>query len=200
MRLSFLSNILQFAYKFPSLLFSILALLSTYAIALHLYSKKVAINSVVVLLTSYAFFLANNDVRMDAILTGSIIFSTWQLVSFVDKKTWSSLIFSALGLSLGFGTKGAIGIVAPFIAVFFYIAFSGSWAALKDWRWLYICFAIFVLLSPIFYCFYIQFDLHPEKIIRGTTGNSGIAFLLFGQSIQRYSGTGWGTSGTDPFY
>jgi len=50
-----------------------------------------------------------------------------------------------------------------------------------------------LLLLPVFYSMYLQFDLHPEKLIRGSTGNSGILFLLFGQSVGRYSGTAWGT-------
>jgi 4-amino-4-deoxy-L-arabinose transferase-like glycosyltransferase len=184
----------SFAYKFPSLLFSLLAVYSTYKLAAILYTRRIAELSAIFLCTSYAFFLANNDVRMDALLTGSIIFSIWQLINFNLTKSLLSLILSALGLSLGFATKGIIGIVMPLMALFFFIAYRRSWNDLFDKRWLLCALLAMGFLAPVFYCFYVQFDLHPEKIIRGTTGNSGIAFLIFGQSIQRYSGTGWGTN------
>ncbi len=189
-----------FAFRFPSFLFSILAGYATYSLASILYSKKVGILSATILITSYGFFLANTDVRMDAILTGCIIFSIWQLIIFAEQKTRLSLFLSALGLALGFATKGAVGIVVPSLAVFFYVAYRRNLQSFLNVQWLLLGLVVMLLLLPVFYCFYLQFDLHPEKVIRGTSGNSGINFLLLGQSVQRYSGTGWGTTGTDPFF
>lgn len=196
-----LFGVTSFAFKLPSFLFSILALYSTYKLTSTLYSNRTAELSAMILATTYAFFLANNDVRMDAILTGCIIFSIWQLVSYNLTKSILSLLLSALGMAAGFSTKGAIGIVMPLVAIFFFIAYKRNWKDLFDWRWALLALMVVLFLTPVFYCFYMQFDLHPEKIIRGTTNNSGIAFLLFGQSIQRYSGSGWGTrAGSDPFF
>ncbi|HEX5169352.1 MAG TPA: glycosyltransferase family 39 protein, partial [Cyclobacteriaceae bacterium] len=64
----------SFAFKFPSFLFSILALYSTYRLGARIYSKRVGALGSLILATAYGFFLANNDVRMDALLTGAIIF------------------------------------------------------------------------------------------------------------------------------
>ncbi|HEX5171489.1 MAG TPA: glycosyltransferase family 39 protein, partial [Cyclobacteriaceae bacterium] len=174
---------------------------STYRLGARIYSKRVGALGSLILATAYGFFLANNDVRMDALLTGAIIFSVWQLVIFMDEKKYAALLLSALGLAMGFATKGLIGVAMPAIASFFYVAQRGDWKDLRDPRWLLLLFAFSLFVAPVFYCFYVQFDLHPEKIIRGTTGNSGIAFLLFGQSLQRYGGSGWGSSGNgDPFF
>lgn len=188
-----------FAYKFPSFLFSILAVYSTYQLAVVLYNREVARRSAAILCTAYAFFLATNDVRMDAILTGSIIFATWQLIRFVNTKSFVSLVLGALGLSLGFATKGIIGIVLPLLSLFLFIFFRRSWKDLLDKRWLVFAILLILFLSPVFYCFYLQFDLHPEKVIRGSSGHSGISFLILGQSIQRYTGSGWGTNGDSDY-
>ena len=74
--------------------------------------------------SSFAYILANNDVRMDAILTASIIFATWQLVAWVDNKNILHAVGAALGLALGFCTKGHIAVFTPAVGVFFYILYN----------------------------------------------------------------------------
>lgn len=189
------------AFKLTSLIFSLVSVYSTYKLGLLLWNRRVACLSAIMLVSSYSFFLANNDVRMDAILTGCIIFSTWQLILHIQTSTHRSMILAALGVSVGFATKGAIGIVLPVIAALFYVINGRQWLVLKRPEWMLMAFYVSLFLLPVFFCFYLQFDLHPEKLIRGSTGNSGVLFLLFGQSAQRYSGKGWGTAGVgDPFF
>jgi 4-amino-4-deoxy-L-arabinose transferase-like glycosyltransferase len=50
------------------------------------------------------------------------------------------------------------------------------------------------------YAYYHQFDLHPEKIIRGRDGRSGIFFIFWEQSFERMSGTGMGKNSSDYFF
>ena len=64
-----------FAYKFPSFLFTLLGLFSTFKLATRLYNKRIGWLSVLILSTAFAFVLANSDVRMDAILTACMILS-----------------------------------------------------------------------------------------------------------------------------
>ena len=40
------------------------------------------------------------------------------------------------------------------------------------------------------YAYYHQFDLHPEKVIRGRDNRSGIFFIFWEQSFERLSGEG----------
>jgi 4-amino-4-deoxy-L-arabinose transferase-like glycosyltransferase len=72
-----------FAYKLPSFLFTILGTYATFRLGRKLYNDEVGRLAALIVASSFAYILANNDVRMDAILTGSIIFATWQLVEWV---------------------------------------------------------------------------------------------------------------------
>src|SRR5205085_7177721 len=56
-------GVTSFAYRLPSFLFTILGVYSTYRLGSSLYNKEKGRLSALVLASSFAFILANNDVR-----------------------------------------------------------------------------------------------------------------------------------------
>jgi 4-amino-4-deoxy-L-arabinose transferase-like glycosyltransferase len=182
----------SFAYKFPSFCFTILGTYSTYRLGKALYDKEVGKLAALLVASSFAYMLANNDVRMDAILTACVALATWQGVAFLQNKKMSNAIGLALGLALGFCTKGHIALFIPAVGLFFYILYTKNWLAFRNWKWVVVllCFALFI--SPVVYCYYLQFNLHPEKIVRGRDHINGVKFILFGQSVERFRGETFG--------
>src|ERR1700743_2214734 len=67
----------NFAYRFPSFLFALLAIFSTFKFASLYYKKEVAVLAATVLASCQALFLINHDVRTDTILMGWVILSIW---------------------------------------------------------------------------------------------------------------------------
>ncbi|HEY9049699.1 MAG TPA: glycosyltransferase family 39 protein [Ohtaekwangia sp.] len=190
-----------FAYKLPSLLFSLLGIYSTYRLGKLLYSKEAGRLAAFILATCFSFVLANHDVRMDAILTSAIIFATWQLIAFADTMRWKNIILGSIGLALGFATKGIIGIAVPGIAVAVHLLYQQNWQTLFNPRWLLLPVFLFIFISPVLYCYYQQFDLHPEKVIRGQSNLSGIRFILWSQNVERLEGEKFGSVAKgDPFF
>lgn len=190
-----------FAYKIPSLVFSILGIYATFGLGRRLYNADVGRLAALILASSYAFILANNDVRMDAILTSCIIVSIWQAVEFVHTERWRNLIWCGIFLGAGFSAKGMIGLALPGIALCIYLISSRRWRMLFNWKWLILVGIVVISISPVLYAYYIQFDLHPEKTIRGQQGVSGVQFALWSQNIERLSGEKFGGSaGNDPFF
>lgn len=177
-----------FAYKLPSFLFSILGVYSTYRLGKALYDKEVGKLAALIIASSFAFVLSNNDVRMDAILTSSIAFATWQLVEFIQHKKLLHITGAALGLALGFCTKGHIAVFVPAVAALFYILYRKEWKLFHNWKWLLLLVLFGLLVSPVIYCYYLQYNLHPEKMVRGKDHINGVKFILFNQSIERFSG------------
>lgn len=191
----------SFAYKLPSLLFSILGIYATYRLGKLLYTKETGRLAACILATSFSFILANHDVRMDAILTSSIIFSIWQLIAFTQTLRWKNLILASIGLACGFSTKGMIGIAMPGIAVAVHILYQRNWTILFQWKWVLLPVFVFACISPVLYCYYLQFDLHPEKIVRGHSAISGVRFILWSQNIERLEGEKFGAvAQEDPFF
>jgi len=188
-----------FAYKFPSFLFTILGTYSTYRLGKTLYSSEIGRLAALMVASAFAYILANNDVRMDAILTASIIFATWQLVDWVNYKRPINAIGAALGLALGFCTKGHIAVFTPGVGVFFYILYKKDWKSFYHPQLIVLLLSFALFISPVVYCYYLQYDLHPEKIIRGKSGRSGVAFILWKQNFERFQGDSFGADAKNDY-
>ena len=177
-----------FAYKFPSFLFTILGTYSTYRLGKALYNHETGKLGALIIASSFAYILANNDVRMDAILTSSIAFSTWQLVAFIQDKKLINIAGAALGLALGFCTKGHIAVFVPAVAALGYILYRKEWNLFLNWKWLLLLVLFGLFIAPVVYCYYLQYNQHPEKIVRGKDHINGVTFILFNQSVERFTG------------
>ncbi len=181
-------GVTSFAYKFPSFLFTILGVYSVFRLAKELYDHETGKLAALIAASSFCVILANNDVRMDAILMSCIAFASWQLVAFVHHRKSISLVGAALGLAIGFCTKGHIGLVTPVAGIFFYILYKKDWRLFYDWRWLIVIFLFALFISPVVYCYYLQFNLHPEKTIRELNKVNGVKFILWDHSFERITG------------
>ena len=183
-----LFGVTSFAYRFPSFLFTILGTYSIFRLGKELYGHEIGKLSALVAASSFCYILANNDVRMDAMLTAAIAFATWQLVAYVHHRKFIFLLGAALGMAVGFCTKGHVGLVTPVAGVFFYILYKKHWKLLFDWHWLIVIFFFAIFISPVVYCYYLQFNLHPEKVSQGIKGVNGVKYILWSHSFDRIKG------------
>ena len=181
-------GVTSFAYRFPSFLFTILGTYSIFRLGKELYGHEIGKLASLIAASSFCYILANNDVRMDAILTAAIAFATWQLVAFVHHRKFISLLGAALGMAVGFCTKGHVGLITPAAGIFFYILYKKDWKLLLDWYWLLVIFFFAIFISPVVYCYYLQFNLHPEKISQGIKGVNGVKYILWNHSFDRIKG------------
>ena len=181
-------GVTSFAYRLPSFLFTILGTYSIYRLAKELYDHETGKLAALVAASSFCYILANNDVRMDAMLTAAIAFASWQLVAYVHHRKLIFLIGAALGLAIGFCTKGHVGLVTPVAGILFYLLYKKDWARLFDWRWLIVVLLFALFISPVVYCYYLQFNLHPEKVSQGIKGVNGVKYILWNHSFDRITG------------
>jgi 4-amino-4-deoxy-L-arabinose transferase-like glycosyltransferase len=193
-------GVTTFAYKFPSFLFTILGTYSTYRLGKALYNSEVGKFAALIVASSFAYILANNDVRMDAILTASVVFATWQLVEFVQKRKIINVAGAALGLALGFCTKGHIAVFVPAVATLFYILYRKDWKLFLTWKWLLLIILFALFISPVVYCYYLQYNLHPEKVVRGKDHINGVKFILLSQSVERFKGDSFGGDAKNDYF
>lgn len=181
-------GVTTFAYKLPSFLFTIAGIYSVYKLGKELYNNEVGKLAALVIASSFAFILSNNDVRMEAILTACVAFSTWQGVAFINHKRIINTIGLGFGLALGFCAKGHIAVFTPAIGLFFYLLYKKQWSLLYNWKSIVALLFFVLFISPVVYCYYLQFNLHPEKIINGKDHINGVRFILLDQSIERFGG------------
>lgn len=183
-----LFGVSDYGYRMVSILLSLVAAMATYKLGTLLYNKRVGNIAALMLMSAQAIILANHDVRTDSLLTSFVVLSVWQLVCFTQHNKWQHLIWAGAFLAAGVGTKGMIAVMVTGSVFFFYLLAKKDWSHLLSWKWLVLFLSFFLFLSPVLYLYYHQIDLHPEKIINGTKGMSGIKFLLWTQSFERFAG------------
>jgi 4-amino-4-deoxy-L-arabinose transferase-like glycosyltransferase len=194
-----LFGVTSFAYKFPSLLFTVLGVWSVFRLGKILYNVETGRLAALLISSAFAFILANNDVRMDAILTACVAFATWQLVELIQSRKFINIIGASLGLALGFATKGHIAVFTPAVGIFFYLLYRKDWAFFYSWQLLLLILFFAVFISPVVYCYYLQFNLHPEKVVRGKDHINGVLFILLGQSVERFQGDSFGSDAKNDY-
>jgi 4-amino-4-deoxy-L-arabinose transferase-like glycosyltransferase len=193
-------GITTFAYKLPSFLFTILGTYATYRFGKVLYNSEVGKLAALIAGSALAYMLANMDVRMDAILTASVALSSWQLASWIKEKKAIHALGAALGLAIGFCTKGHIAVVTPAAGAFFYILYTKSWRSFYHPQLLLLVAAFFLFISPVVYSYYLQYDLHPETVVRGRNNISGVKFILWQQNFERFQGDSFGSDAKNDYF
>ena len=193
-------GIQDWAYRIPAVLASLLGAYSCYGLGTTLYRKEVGKIAALIFLTAQTIVLSNIDVRTDAVLTGFTAFSIWQLVEYIKSNSTLNLLLGAVGAGLAFSTKGQIAILVIGLPILCHLTYVNKWERLFSWKVLLGLLVFFISISPMLYAYYLQFDLHPEKVIRGKTDRSGIFFIFWEQSFERLSGEGVGKNSSDYFF
>ena len=207
-----------FAYKFPALLFWAAGAFYTWRLALSLYGKPVAQLATLIYVSAAHLVISNNDVRAEPYLTGLIIGAVYHFykasranraaVSTAEDSWFPrhrlSLPWHILAGSFLAGcacmTKG------PFVLITIGAGFLLDWVWGKEWeqfrkiRWWLAIVLTGVFMLPELVCLYKQFDLHPEKLVYGHTGVSGIRFFFWDSQFGRFFNTGPIKGSGDPFF
>lgn len=178
----------DFAFRLPSILMAVVAIYSTYKFTLLYYQKEIAILSALVLATSQAMFLITHDVRTDTMLMCWVILGIWKFASWLQNKNWVSLIIAFSAIGFGMMTKGPIALMVPIFSFVPHLIIHKQYKLLFRWEYLIGLIIIIILLLPMDIGLYQQFDLHPEKVMYGKTGTSGIRFFYWTQSFGRITG------------
>jgi 4-amino-4-deoxy-L-arabinose transferase-like glycosyltransferase len=179
-----------FAYKFPALLFWLAGAYYTHALAKMIYGRQAAQLSVLIYLSVEHLIISNNDVRAEPYLTGLIIAATFYYYRAYRENKSIFVLPGSLFLGMAVMTKGI------FIPAIVLGGFMMEWVIKKKWteflkpRWWLALALLILFITPELLCLYMQFDLHPEKIIFGVNHVSGVRFFFWDSQFGRFFNTG----------
>ncbi|MET6999376.1 ArnT family glycosyltransferase [Chitinophaga defluvii] len=178
------------AYKLPAILFLLMGAWYTYKFAAALYDERVARWAVCILLTAEHLVISNNDVRAEPYLTGLIIASVYHF--YRSRAYWFSyhLLLGAVLAACAIMTKGLFALVPIAGAIGGHLLLQKEWRQVLHPRWLLAVLFILIFILPELYALYLQFDQHPEKVVFGRTGVSGIRFFFWDSQFGRFMNTG----------
>ena len=195
-----LFGLFDWAYRIPAILATFLGAYGTYGLGSALYSRNAGRMAALIFLSAQTIVLSAIDVRTDAVLTGFSVFATWQLYLYLRGGRLAPLLWGAAGAGLAFSTKGQIALVVIGLPLICQLVYMRSWHRLWDRKLLLALLVFGLVISPMLYAYYQQFDVHPEKVIRGKDHRSGIFFIFWEQSFERLSGEGVGKNSSDYFF
>ena len=190
----------EFAYKFPSILFSVIGIFSCYRFARLFYSKDTALLAALMLATTQGYYHFNNDIRTDTYLTNSVIASVWLIAEFLQNRKFIFCLAGFFFAGIAMLAKGPMGLVSPILAFGTHLLLKGNWRVLWRWEWLFGIGLLGLVLSPMLIGLYRQFDLHPDLLVNGKTGVSGLRFYFWEQSFGRITGENVWKNDTGPFF
>jgi|GEM_PF-103497 len=195
-----LFGISNWAYKLPSLLAALAGVWGVYRFSLLFYTKKTARQAAFILASAMGVIVICNDVRTDTLLLGTSACAVWQLAEYLQQPRWRYLIGGFFCIGLAMLAKGPIGLVIAGFAVGTHLLFSGQWRAIFKWEWLLGLLVTALVLAPMCWGLWQQFDLHPEKVVNGRTGVSGLYFFFWEQSFGRVTGENVWKNDASAFY
>ena len=176
------------AYRFPSFLFALLAIYSTYRLALLFYAKEVAVLSALVLASCQALFLINHDVRTDTMLMGWVALILWQLAAWYRTRSWKNFLIASIAIAGGMMTKGPLALMVPAFCFGTHFLLQRNYRQFFRWEYIPMLLIAGILLIPMCIGLYEQYDMHPGKVIDRLTIHSGLRFFFWTQSFGRVTG------------
>ncbi len=183
-------GISEWAYRLPALLFFLAGCVYTWLFTKKYYNSETAAIAVLVLMTSLNTMLSNTDLRAEPYLMGLIMGAVYHLAGLHDRFSMKHLLLAALLTAFAIMTKGVFVITAIYGALLGQLAFTGRVKSIFDWKWAGLIVLSLIFTLPELYALYTQFDLHPEKIVFGRHGVSGIRWFLWDSQFGRFVNNG----------
>lgn len=180
----------SFAYKLPALLFFLIGVWYTYRFTRLSYSRLVAQISTLIVLTALHLVISNNDVRAEPYLMAQIIGATFHFFRLYRQGRWQDLVWGSFWTGLALMTKGPFVLVPIGGGLVIHFVLIGNWREFLKPRWYGAILLSIVFCLPELYTLYQQFDLHPEKVVFGKTGVSGLQFFWWDSQFGRFFNTG----------
>jgi len=170
-------NANDFTARFFPVLYSFIAIYSTYKFSRIFYDKNTSLVAACFLAFSEIFFLYNNDIHTDVVLTANTTLAIWQIALFIKNNKNINLIagFAAIGLSML--TKGPIGLAVPVIAIGSHLLITRNFRMIFNPKWLMGLLVTVIIISPYLVSLYKQ------------SGTEGIIFYFWTNNAGRMNGS-----------
>ena len=179
-----------FAYVLPGFIFNLIGIFYTYLLAKKLYNENIALISALIYVTVFHLMTSSIDVRAEAFLLGQIIPACYYWLLYDKNNQLKHLLLGALYTGLALMTKGLFVIITIMSGLACVWIYRRQFTNFIRPKWLIALVLCFVVATPEIIALYLQFDIHPEKIVFGKTHISGVKFFFWDSQFGRFFSTG----------
>jgi len=185
-----LGGVSTFNYILPGFLFHLLGSYYTYRIARMFYGRDVALLALLMVVSTYHLMYTSSAIKAEAFLTGSITAACYYWLRFDAQAKAKYLLLAALFSGVSVMTKGIFTLITIASGLACVWMFRGQWRNFWSPKWLLALVMSLLFTAPEVLALYLQFDAHPEKVVFGQTGVSGIRFFLWDSQFGRFFNSG----------
>ena len=182
-------GITAFAYKLPSFLFGLLGAWYLYKLAKDIYDEKTGLLSALIFLSSLHILISTFDVRAEVYITTFTLAAIYHYYK-AHYGSFLHIVAGSFSAACAIMIKGIFVLFPVFGGFIFYWILTKQFKQLGKLKWWLAVFLIFIFIIPELYTLYVQFDLHPEKVIFGKTGVSGLKFFFWDSQFGRFFNNG----------
>jgi 4-amino-4-deoxy-L-arabinose transferase-like glycosyltransferase len=165
-----------------------------------IYSKETARLATLIYGSALHIIISNFDGKVEIYLTAFVVAAMYHMYRAFESKWFWHIAAAALFAACATMTKGIFALIT--IAA----GFAIYWIRTKQWKefikpkWYLFVLLVFIFILPELYSLYLQFDLHPEKIVYGKTNVSGLRFFFWDSQFGRFFNNGPITGKGDPLF
>jgi 4-amino-4-deoxy-L-arabinose transferase-like glycosyltransferase len=189
------------SYILPGFLFHLLGGYYTYRLARTLYGRDTALLAVLVYLSTYHVMYTTSALKAEAFLNGSVMGACYYCLRLDATGRAKHMLLAAVFSACALMTKGVFTLVTIGSGLVCLWAYRGRLRQLLRPRWWLMLGLTLLFAAPEFVALYWQFDLHPEKIVFGRQGVSGVRFFFWDSQFGRFFNSGPITNdGGNPWY
>lgn len=179
------------AYKLPALIFYFISVRYTYLLAKKFYGAETGLIAALILLTAQHAIMSNTDVRAEPYIMGLLMGGVYHFANLKERFSIGQLLIASAFAACAVMTKGIYLLIPIGFAIIGDYVFKKDFKGLLQWRWLFAVVLVAIFTLPEIYTLYVQFDLHPEKVVFGHTHVSGIKWFLWDSQFGRFNNTGY---------
>ncbi len=163
-------------FKIPTLLIAILGIYATYRLAVLIFNENIGRLAALLYSANEAIFLLSNDVHTDLIMSSILIFGTWQLAEYLDKRKILNFILGFVGVGLAMISKGFMVFAVTGFSVLGYLLIKKDYRSIFSIKLLWGLLIIAIIIYPALKGLYDQF------------GIDGLKFYFWSNNIDRVKG------------
>ncbi|WP_443944596.1 ArnT family glycosyltransferase [Pedobacter sp. AW1-32] len=184
-----LFGITAFAYKLASFLFGLIGAWYTYKLAKSIYDEKVGLLGALLFLSGLHVLVSTFDVRAEIYITTFTLASIYHYYK-AQHSSIRHIVIGSFFAACAIMIKGIFVLVTILGGIILYWLFTKQWKQFLKPKWWLAFLLIFIFILPELYTLYVQFDLHPERMIFGKTNVSGIKFFFWDSQFGRFFNNG----------
>lgn len=195
-----LFGVSSFSYMLPGFIFHLLGAYYTFLLGQYLFNKQTGLLAALFYVSAAHLMLSSIDVKAEAYLLGEIMPACYYWLKYHEDShiKFNYLLLGAVFTALAMMTKGVFVLVTIFgglIVLGFYNKMTQpyqrkSYANYNVLKWSLALFVSFLFISPELISLYLQFDMHPEKLVFKHTHVSGIKWFFWDSQIGRFFNNG----------